>query len=107
MAVSKDAQLINFVLTPIGNNNRLSCNCGNYHLVIMHWPHNHCLPSHVMFMKVILIKMHPYWVSTELITCTSPLTSITFCQLSLNPIAFQTQFYSTEREAPKEHLVQH
>ena len=42
---------------------------------------------HVMFMRVILIKMHPYRASIQLITCTSPLTAITFCQVSPNPMA--------------------
>ena len=42
---------------------------------------------HVMFTRVILIKMYPYRVSIRLITCTSPLTAITFCQVSLNPMA--------------------
>ena len=32
-------------------------------------------------------QMHPYLVSTGLITCTSPLIAITFCQVSLNPMA--------------------
>ena len=51
----------------------LPCNRGNYHLVIMHWPHNH-----VYFIKVILIKMHPHRVSKGLISCTSPITAIIF-----------------------------
>ena len=34
-----------------------------------------------------LIKMHPYRVSIVLITCSSPLTAIISCQVSLNPMA--------------------
>ena len=37
--------------------------------------------------KVMLVKMHHYWVSIGLITRTSPLTAITFCQVSPNPVA--------------------
>ena len=32
---------------------------------------------------------HTDWVSLGLITCTSPLTAITFCQVSPNPMAVQ------------------
>ena len=46
---------------------QLPCNHGSYHLVITHWPHISCLLCHVIFTKVILIKMHPrYWVSIGL-----------------------------------------
>ena len=51
-------------------------------------PHNHVY-CHIMFMRVILIKIHPYRVSIRLITCTSPLTAITLCQVSLNSLAVQ------------------
>ena len=44
------------------------------------------LLCHVMFTKVILIKMHPYQVTIGLISSTSPLTSIMICQVSPNPM---------------------
>ena len=67
---------------------KLPCNHGNYHLVIIYWPRNHVyFVMSCTYMKVILIKMHPYRVSIRLITCTSPLTAITFCQVSPNPMA--------------------
>ena len=44
------------------------------------------LLCHVMFTKVILIKMHLYRVSIGLISTTSPLTSIMICQVSPNPM---------------------
>ena len=68
------------------NYNKFFCNPGIYHLVIIHWPHNYLyLSRHVM--RITLIKMHPYRVSIWLITCTSPLTASTFCQVSPNPVA--------------------
>ena len=46
-----------------------------------------CTCVHHKSTKVIQIKTHPYWVSISLITYTSPLTAITFYQVSPNPIA--------------------
>ena len=59
--------------------NTLSCNHGNYHLVIMHRLHNHVYfyEGHTDQNAPLLGKFR----------CTSPLTAIAFCQVSPNPMA--------------------
>ena len=47
----------------------------------------------------------PYWVSIGLLTCTSPLTAITFCQVSPNPMAVPKSILLHLNRRPKEHLV--
>ena len=47
-------------------------------------------------------QMHPYLVSTGLITCTSPLIAITFCQVSLNPMAVPKPILLHLREVLKD-----
>ena len=48
------------------------------------WPDRFFFLLPTALITVILIKVHPYPVSIGLITCISPLTAITFCQVSLN-----------------------
>ena len=58
---------------------------------------------HVLFMRAILIKMHPYQVSIQLITCTShlPLHSVKYLQI---PWQSQNNFTAL-KQVPNEHLV--